>query len=130
MGNAYSKTSEVKLGECHADLQKIFRHVLTVCDHTILCGHRGQIAQEEMFRTGRSQKDWPDSKHNGLPSRAIDVAPYPIDWYDRERFFYFAGLVMGIAAQVRIPLRFGGDWDGDWEVKDQGFDDLCHFELV
>jgi hypothetical protein len=28
-----------------------------------------------------------------------------------------------------IPLRWGGDWDSDTEVNDNGFDDLVHFEL-
>ncbi|NIM50435.1 MAG: M15 family peptidase [Gemmatimonadales bacterium] len=130
MGYAYSKTSEVKLQQCHPDLQRVFRHVIQFIDHTVLTGHRGQLDQEEMYRTGRSQRNWPNSKHNGLPAKAIDVAPYPIDWYDRERFYYFAGFVMGIAAEMRIPLRYGGDWDGDWETRDNGFDDLCHFELV
>jgi len=26
-----------------------------------------------------------------MPSDAVDVAPYPIDWNDKERFYYFAG---------------------------------------
>ena len=28
-----------------------------------------------------------------------------------------------------IPVRWGGDWDDDTEVKDTGFKDLPHFEL-
>jgi hypothetical protein len=28
-----------------------------------------------------------------------------------------------------INLRWGGDWDQDWEVKDNKFDDFPHFEL-
>ena len=29
-----------------------------------------------------------------------------------------------------IPLRWGGDWDVDTELKDNDFDDLPHFELL
>ena len=29
----------------------------------------------------------------------------------------------------RITLRWGGDWDMDFQVKDNGFDDFPHFEL-
>jgi len=29
-----------------------------------------------------------------------------------------------------VDLRWGGDWDGDTEVRDNGFDDLVHFEIV
>jgi peptidoglycan L-alanyl-D-glutamate endopeptidase CwlK len=71
-----------------------------------------------------------------MPSSAIDVAPYPIDWDDRERFVYFAGQVMGISdvlyehGVISRPLRWGGDWNRDTKVRDNNFDDLCHFELV
>ena len=54
----------------------------------------------------------PKNKHNAEEpelSKAVDVAPYPIDWNDKERFYYFAGVVMGIAIQMGIPLRWGGD---------------------
>jgi hypothetical protein len=73
---------------------------------------------------------WPDSKHNQSPSMAVDVAPYPIDWADRERFNYFAGYVMGVASQHGIALRWGGDWNRDWKVRDNNFDDLPHYELI
>jgi hypothetical protein len=29
-----------------------------------------------------------------------------------------------------IELRWGGDWSMDFEVKDNRFDDLVHFEIV
>ena len=43
---------------------------------------------------------------------------------------YFAGMVMGIAKAKGIGLRWGGDWDQDTEVKDNGFDDMPHLELT
>ena len=61
---------------------------------------------------------------------ACDVVPYPIDWNDRERFHLFAGFVLGIANQMGIELRWGGDWNRNWEVDDNKFDDFPHFELV
>lgn len=70
-----------------------------------------------------------DSKHLALPSRAVDVAPYPINWGDKKRFYHFAGYVQGLAAQLGISLRWGGDWDGDNDLNDQTFFDLVHFEL-
>ena len=43
---------------------------------------------------------------------------------------YFAGFVKGIAkGMYNIDLRWGGDWDNDWEVKDNRFDDFPHFEI-
>ena len=57
------------------------------------------------------------------------LAPYPIDWNDKERFYFFAGYVKGIASQMGIELRWGGDWDSDNQLHDQTFMDLPHFEL-
>lgn len=111
------------------DLQKVFHEVLKLCDHTILTGHRGREEQNEMYRTGKSQVMYPNGKHNSIPSKAVDAAPYPIDWKDRERATLFAGIVLGVAHNMGIEIRWGGDWDGDFQVKDNNFDDLWHFEL-
>lgn len=46
------------------------------------------------------------------------------------RFYYFGGYVLGRADEKGIKLRWGGDWDGDREIRDQSFDDTVHFELV
>lgn len=82
-----------------------------------------------MFELGRSKLKWPKGKHNKRPAEATDAAPYPIDWEDRERFIMFGGYVLGIAFELNIGLRWGGDWDRDTQVKDNRFDDLVHFEL-
>lgn len=128
--NKFSEKSKSKLETCDKRLQKILKKVLKVCDCTVLEGHRSRTRQDDMFHTGKSRIKHPHSKHNTNPSLAVDVAPYPIDWNDRERFSLFAGLVMGVAASMDVKLRWGGDWDGDWLVNDNGFDDLPHFELV
>ena len=41
----------------------------------------------------------------------------------------FAGYVQGVAEQLGIKIRWGGDWDSDFDFKDQTFNDLVHFEL-
>jgi hypothetical protein len=72
-----------------------------------------------------------------VPSRAIDAAPYYVEephirWGKESltRYYYFAGVVKGIAIGLHIELRWGGDWDRDTLVLDQKFNDLSHFELV
>lgn len=130
MSYHYSKTSQQRLNECHPLLQKVFNRVIQITDCTIITGHRDKPTQNEMYRTGKSQLQWPDGKHNIMPSEAIDAAPYPIDWKDRERATLFAGLVIGIAEEMGIKLRWGSDWNRDWQVKDNNFDDLWHFELL
>ena len=58
------------------------------------------------------------------------MAAYPIHWADRERATYFAGFVMGVASENQIRIRWGGDWKGDFNLKDNRFSDLGHFEIV
>lgn len=125
----YSKRSKSKLAECDPELQRLFREVIKHIDCTILTGHRGMEAQNDAYRKGFSKLKFPQSKHNKFPSRAVDVAPYPIDWKDKEAFYHFAGIVRGIASQMGIELRWGGDWDSDNDLHDQTFMDLPHFEL-
>lgn len=132
----YSDTSKQRLAACHKDLQLIFGTVIPHFDNSILCGHRNEKEQNQAFDSGRSKVRWPNGKHNRVPSMAVDAAPYPIDWDDRERFYYFAGYVLGVADMlhgeglISHRVRFGGDWDRDTQVKDNGWDDLVHYELV
>jgi len=118
-----------ELSTAHPDLQRLFHEVIKHFDCTVLEGHRGKEAQEEAVRTGKSKVHYPHGKHNATPSLAVDVAPWPIDWHDRLRFYYFGGFVKGVAEMMGIGIRWGGDWDSDTEVTDQTFFDLPHFEL-
>ena len=128
--NQFSRQSQEKLLECNPDLQELFTHVLQAHDCTIMEGFRGQEKQDEYYRTGKSKVKYPEGKHNRKPSMAIDVSPYPINWRDTKRFYYFAGIVKGIAASLNINIRWGGDWDSDNDLNDQSFMDLVHFELT
>jgi len=116
--------------ELHHDLQHLVDTVIYIVDIKLLEGHRDKEEQEVCVRAGKSKVEFPNSKHNLVPSRAVDMAPYPIDWDDRERFVYLAGIVKGVAALQRINIRWGGDWDNDNDLRDQTFNDLVHFELV
>ncbi len=125
----FSRRSKSRLETCDERLQKIFKKVVKGFDCTIIEGHRGKEKQNEAYRKGNSKLKYPNGKHNSIPSIAVDVIPYPIDWEDRERMSYFAGYVLGCAKSMGITLRWGGDWDMDTQVKDNKFDDLVHFEL-
>ena len=125
----FSPQSLAKLSTCDQRLQILFKAVVNHFDCVILEGHRDEATQNKAFAEKRSTKQWPNGEHNKTPSRAVDVAPYPIDWSDTQRFHYFAGVVMGIASQLGLKVRWGGDWDKDTEVKDETFRDLVHFEI-
>ena len=119
----YNNASLFKLATCDPKLQDVFHRVILHRDCTILSGTRGELEQNELVRNGRSQLEYPKSKHNKKPkSIAIDTAPYPIDWEDIPRFIEFGGFVLGMAASMNIALIWGGNW--------KTFRDYGHFELA
>ena len=126
----YSKTSKGRLSTSDERLQKVFNEVIKYVDCSILEGHRNEERQENLFKEGKTKVHYPKGRHNSKPSRAVDVTPYPVDWADRERQTLFAGFVLGLARGMGIHLRWGGDWNMNFEVKDNRFDDFPHFELI
>jgi peptidoglycan L-alanyl-D-glutamate endopeptidase CwlK len=127
---SFGNTSTIRLNGCHNDLRRLFLEVVRKYDCSVLCGHRNEEDQHTAYITKRSKLDWDKSKHNSNPSTAIDVAPYPIDWEDLNRFYHFAGYVLATADEMDIKVRWGGDWDSDKTFKDQNFNDLPHWELL
>jgi peptidoglycan L-alanyl-D-glutamate endopeptidase CwlK len=125
----FGTRSKNALHSCDDRLIDVFNEVIKTVDCSVLEGHRNKIKQNKAYKEGNSKLKYPSGSHNKLPSLAVDVVPYPIDWNDRERFHLFAGFVLGIAKSMGINLRWGGDWDQDWTVKDNKFDDFPHFEL-
>ena len=127
----FGRSSQKKLEQCHPKLQALFTEVARTCpmESTILVGHRNAEDQNQAVADGRSKLRFPQSKHNVKPSKAIDIAPYPIKWDDVKSFGYFAGFVMATADRMGIKVRWGGDWDRDGDLRDNNFNDLPHFEL-
>ena len=126
---SFSQTSKDRLATCDARLQRVFNEVIKHFDCTVLCGHRNKEKQDAAFASGNSKLKWPNGNHNSMPSKAVDVAPFPVDWNDSKRFYYFAGFVMATAKAMGIKLRFGGDWNRDTQLKDNKFNDLVHWEI-
>ena len=112
----FGERSQRNLDTATENLQRLFVEVVRHYDCSVITGHRGKEEQNEAFHAGRSKLQWPDGKHNDLPARAVDVAPYPIDWKNEKRFYHFAGYVQGVAQQMGIEIRWGGDWDSDRDL--------------
>ena len=125
----FGTKSKKRLSTCDDKLQEIFNEVIKYVDCSVLEGHREKDRQNKLFKEGKTKVKYPDGRHNRQPSSAVDVTPYPVDWKDRERQTLFAGFVIGVASQMGINLRWGGDWDQDFQVVDNRFDDFPHFEL-
>ena len=132
----FGTSSKTRLLECDDRLQDILNEVIKYYDCTVLVGHRDKQTQEVMVATGRSKLHWPKSKHNSMPSKAVDVAPWPIPkewgkgWKDRVKFYELKAIIFYEAAKQGVKLRYGGDWDNDYDYNDNSFDDLLHFEII
>ena len=125
----FGRKSRERLSTCESNLQKVFNEVIKHVDCSVLEGHREKDRQNKLYEEGKTKVKYPNGRHNRQPSSAVDVTPYPVDWEDRERQTLFAGFVIGVASQMGINLRWGGDWDQDFQVVDNRFDDFPHFEL-
>ncbi len=125
----FSQHSLKALNSADPKLQLLFHYIVEHVDCTIIEGHREAVRQNQLFKDGATRLQYPKSSHNSCPSLAVDVAPYPLDWSDEFKFWWFGGYVIGTANVLGIPIRWGGDWDGDGDFKDQTLVDLVHFEL-
>lgn len=145
--NQYGQGSLAALKGVHPDLVRLFSEVLKTIDHTVTCGIRSREEQDRLFREGKSKLDGSNPKarhvlHEGQKyGLAVDVAPYPVIYPENTkttlerikaygRFYFFAGFVKAKASELGIDIRWGGDWDGDFDFADNTFDDLVHFELL
>lgn len=133
----YGKSSRAKRDGCTPNLINVMNRGLEISpvDIAIVWGWRGEETQTGMFRSGVSQKEWPNSEHNwmdeGEPcSRAFDFAPYigGIPWTDTHAFALVAGVFFAAASELGVILRWGGDWDMDGLTIDQTFMDWGHLE--
>ena len=116
----FGKKSLERLEQCHPDLQRIAHELIKEMDVSVLCGHRGEKEQNAAFVAGNSKLTWPRSKHNKLPSFAVDLAPYPINWKDIKRFNEMCDRIEIIAKKLGIKIRMGRDFS---------FKDYPHLEL-
>ena len=122
----------MQLATCHPKLQKVLNEAIKYVDFTVVEGHRGKEAQNLAFKNGLSKLQWPKGNHNATPSRAADIAPWPVDWKEGEkphlRFAFMMGAVFVCAKDLGIRVRFGMDWNSNF-IVDESFVDLPHVEL-
>lgn len=130
------------LNQCTANLRELFQRVDKIVPVEILPSTIRTLEQQKEFvRVGTSKKM--DSMHlisiEHPFSRAVDAGPYPHVWpvegtadfwKDWARLYYFAGVVWTVANTMGFRVRYGGDWDGNFNLKDQNFYDGVHFEEV
>lgn len=132
----FGKSSKEKLVSVDHRLERIFNEVIKIIDCSVIQGFRTAEQQKELYAKGRTEagnivtnKDGIIKKSMHQTGLAVDVIPYPIDWNDRERFVLLAGIVKGIASQMNIRIRWGGDWNSNNKFSDETFIDLPHYEI-
>ena len=140
----FGTRSKEQLSTCHNDLQVLFNTVIKEVDCSVTCGYRNKADQEKAYDEGNSKVHYPHGKHNSNPSTAVDVYPYPIDYKDLSRYYWFAGWVLAKAeilrnvGEIANKIRWGGNWDGlnsgkidfSYNKRSDVLDDLPHFELI
>jgi peptidoglycan L-alanyl-D-glutamate endopeptidase CwlK len=154
--NYYTESSRSRLDSCEPGLVQVFEYVLPVFDHTVLEGARTFARQKLLYHSDPQRTKTLISKHvvtqPGELSEAVDVVPHPFTWdfegellaavrrgdpketrrilHHIQRWSLFVGHVLMAAYTLGVPLRWGGDWDGDKDLADQRFDDWPHFETL
>lgn len=133
----FGKASLDKLKTVHPDLQKICIEAIKHYDFQVIYGQRTAAEQFELYKQGRKLVNgvWTKvgptvtnldgitkkSNHNYSPSKAVDLAPYPIDWNNIQRFKDLAKVMKAAADKLGIKMVWGGDW--------KKFIDYPHYEL-
>ena len=93
-------------------------------DFTIIETVRTKEKQLEYVTKGASKtmrsRHIPETNSSGF-CEAVDAAPYPIDWNDKERFKKLAAHILKKANQLNIPITWGGNF--------KTLVDMPHYEL-
>lgn len=127
--NKFSDKSRGLLSGCDQRLQDICCRAIEIMDFTVITGYRNKEDQDRAVAEGNSKLSWPQGKHNQFPSQAVDLAPYPVDFNDTSRFYVLAGIMLGVANAKNVKLRWGGNWNDDFNLRSNKFNDLGHFEI-
>lgn len=140
----FSINSKRELNTCHKDIRTVFNKAITLSDidFGISEGHRSKERQQELYAQGRTKPGrivtYVDgikimSKHNYYPSMAVDIFAWVDNRvsYEVKDLAYIAGVILSVAKEMRVNMRWGGNWDRDGVIiDDQRFIDLPHFELI
>lgn len=146
MSYKLSNKSLEKLDTCHEDLKTIIIESIknSPYDFGVTHGHRSSELQNDLYKKGRNESGeiidkskvvtYVDgyikkSKHNYLPSLAVDIVVYVnsnITW-EHEYYGIVAGHIMKIAEELFEQSKINNriTWGGSWNK----FKDLPHFQI-
>lgn len=114
------RESKLRLETCDPRLQQLVTAVAAdvdaglvpgVKDISVACGHRGEAEQDKAYAEGTSRLPWPHSKHNTLPSLAVDVWVHPVQWTDLHPWIALRRHFTRRAKELGVPIRhISWDW--------------------
>ena len=94
-------------------------------------GVRTPEEQNTLFKSGFSQCDGYIKLSKHQLGNAVDlnvfVGSKMVD--SKEMLCVVAGVMFSCASELNEKLRWGLDWDGDSDIRDNTFNDQYHFEL-
>ena len=116
-----SQKSKDRLSGVHPDLVAVVKRAieLSTVDFAVLEGVRSKARQEQLVAAGASQTM--NSRH--LTGHAVDLGAMvsgTVRW-DWPLYFKVADAMKSAAAELSVPLEWGGDW--------KKFKDGPHFQL-
>ena len=127
----YGRRSMANLEGVHPLLVDWALELVTIMDNKVVDGVRDLTTQQEYVALGVSKTV--DSKHLIQPDgygHALDLAPYPVDWSDHRRFYILAGVGLGLAAKMGLPIIWGGNWSQSDRFEIPDFNDLGHYQIM
>lgn len=128
MAFKFSQASLEKLKGVHPDLIKVVTLALakSEVDFKVIEGLRTQERQNQLY----VQRKTKTLKSRHLTGHAIDIVPLPLDWNNLAAFGKVAKAMFEASRELKIPIRWGGDWNRNGSSKDETFYDGPHFELL
>lgn len=130
--------SEERMVGVDAKLVNVVRRAAQLCPvpFMVIEGLRTKARQQELYAQGRTKPGpvvtWTlKSKH--IDGKAVDLAPVvngKIEWNDSAKFRAIAEAMYSTAKELGVPIRWGGNWDGDDRPGEKGETDGPHFELA
>lgn len=151
---SFGANSNLQLGTVDPKLAGVCRRAITICkiDFSVLEGRRSVSRQHELYAQGRTaaqlhaagvfdvpanpgksidtwtlnSRHFPDPK-TGL-GNAVDLCPSPVDFGNMDKYHEIRDAMYQAGKGLGVPIRWGGDWDGDG-VTEKGETDFGHFEI-
>jgi peptidoglycan L-alanyl-D-glutamate endopeptidase CwlK len=137
------KRSKDVYATLHPYWRLIIDDLLKIVDVSLIEGLRDSVTQVRYYAEGKSKLSFPLSRHNRTNdpalqrwefelSDAVDLVPYPSAYSDVDKMIDVSQIVLYIAGQKGIKVRWGGDWNNTGKPCNgpDDFFDPWHFELI